>query len=345
MDFHPVAVDTTKQVLTAIKYILGLEISHSDKKERIKKVLNLVGSDFYMQMFEANSEVFDSTAIGTTDYAEMDDMVGRLATKVERQHYGGRPYDMLVKEFYDTTLGAAQQEAFINAISLGKHPTITRTMVGETCNWCRNLAGTHTYPDGKYFARHDNCDCLIVASGYNSRNGIVKNYKRIVNSPSREAHLAPTLERLRNYDETTAKFADVLEGQNHASLGAITGNAAKALNIKPGTQLLISRNYALHMDNSGHFSGTGYGRNGHDSDYPLSNHQISSIPTIVKSTRAQFVNFRGYSEKNLKRYEIIDGSKQLVVVEISASGQYVDIVDSYTLSNRQYRRKLLGDDR
>ena len=128
-------------------------------------------------MFGANSRVIDCAAIWTLGYEEMDDQVARLATKLVRQDALGRPTEQIIKGFYDSLLGSAQEEAFKNAISLDKHPTITRTMVGETCSWCRNLAGTWPYePNSDIFHRHDNCDCLIVTSGLGSRSGIVNNY-------------------------------------------------------------------------------------------------------------------------------------------------------------------------
>lgn len=67
-------------------------------------------------------------------------------------------------------------EVFQNVLSLDKHPTLTRVIVGETCTWCIDRAGTHIHPSGEDFARYRNCDCLFVVSGYNSRNGILKNY-------------------------------------------------------------------------------------------------------------------------------------------------------------------------
>lgn len=178
MDFHPVATDTADNILPAIKYILDLDISPADKMNRIKTVINLIGSDFYVQMFDASSEVFDSTALGSTDFNEFADQIDNLARKVVRQDALGRVVDQIVREFYDSVLGSAQEQAFRNAISLDKHPTLTRSLVGETCGWCRDLVGTHIYPDAKYFSRHDNCDCLIVVSGYNSRNGVVNNYTK-----------------------------------------------------------------------------------------------------------------------------------------------------------------------
>ncbi|MBQ2659629.1 hypothetical protein IJF85_01485 [Candidatus Saccharibacteria bacterium] len=178
MDFHPVALDTTNNILPTIRYILSLDISPADKKEKLAKVFNLLGSDFYYQMFEANSEVFDSTAIGASDFGEMLDQIERLATKLVRNDALGRPIDGLVDEFFNSVLGNAQSEAYQNAISLDKHPTVRRSMVGETCTWCAGLAGTHIYPDSEVFTRHDNCDCLIEVSGFNSRNGVLNNYRK-----------------------------------------------------------------------------------------------------------------------------------------------------------------------
>lgn len=178
VDFHPVAKDTAKSMMKVVDYILGLPITKADKLARMVKVFNLVGSDFYMQMFNANSEMFDSTAIGTTDYGNMTNQIERLAQKITRNDYLGRDARQLVQSFYDSALGDAQNEAFRNAISLDKHPTLTRTMVGETCDWCQERAGVHTDPDGDLFARHAHCDCLFVVSGYKSRNGALTNYNK-----------------------------------------------------------------------------------------------------------------------------------------------------------------------
>ena len=46
----------------------------------------------------------------------------------------------------------------------GLNPTITRTLSGNCCEWCRNLAGTYIYPDvpREVFQRHDRCRCTVV---------------------------------------------------------------------------------------------------------------------------------------------------------------------------------------
>lgn len=178
INFSPVATDTAESMDRLVKYILGLNIKPDEKIRRLSKAFNIVGSDFYVQMFEANSELFDSTAIGT-DYGDMTDQIDRLSRKIVQNYNLTRPVDTLVKDFYDSALGKAQNEAFTNALSLDRHPTLTRTMVGEkTCRWCQDRAGVFVDPDPELFTRHADCDCLFIVSGYNSRNGILDNYNK-----------------------------------------------------------------------------------------------------------------------------------------------------------------------
>ncbi len=342
MDFHPVAIDTTENILPAIKYILSLNIAPNNKKARITKVINLIGSDFYIQMFDANSEVFGSTAIRSADYSQMVEQVDTLATKLVRQYALSRVIDPIVKEFYDTALGRAQEEAFRNAISLDRHPTITRTLVGEFCDWCKGLAGTHIYPNAEYFARHDNCDCLIVASGYNSRNGIVKNYVKHKNTPARQEHLEPTLQELRNDpNKTTIAFSQVLEGQKkEASLGKVRLDAAKTLGVKRKTEVKINRSSALHMDNSGHFSGTGFTTNGHNDANPLSTKEIANISEVVKNANKNNTVLSRTKYGN-QRFQILGDSnnRQVVIVERTKQGG-LNVVTSYKVSKSRYERYL-----
>lgn len=45
----------------------------------------------------------------------------------------------------------------------GLNPKIIRRMRGETCPWCRQLAGTYEYGKEPHevYQRHDNCDCTV----------------------------------------------------------------------------------------------------------------------------------------------------------------------------------------
>lgn len=178
MNFSDVATDVSKQMQEVVDYILALDISPTEKRRRLINAFGIVGNEFFGKMFADNSELFASEAIGTLGYQNPEDQIERLASKLVQNYNLGRKTEEIVKGFYDSVLGDAQKEAFENARSLRRVPTLTRSLVGETCEWCVARTGTFTNPDGELFTRHDNCDCLFIVSGYNSRNGILTNYKK-----------------------------------------------------------------------------------------------------------------------------------------------------------------------
>lgn len=178
MDFSKVATDIGGQMTKVVDYILSLDISPEDKRARLIKAFKIVGYEFFDKMFTDNSELFGSTAIGSTGFTNPEDQIERLSTKLVRNYSLGRENKEIVRGFYDSVLADAQGEAFRNAQSLDRHPTLTRSMVGETCAWCRSRTGTFIDPEGELFARHDHCDCLFIVRGYNSRNGILTNYRK-----------------------------------------------------------------------------------------------------------------------------------------------------------------------
>lgn len=178
MNFSPVAADLGKQMGEVVRYILSLNISPKEKRNRLTKAFGIVGNEFFGKMFEDNSLLFDSEAIKSLGYQDSNDQIETLSWKLVQNYNLSRPTDAIVKEFFDSVLGDAQHEAFENGRSMGKMPTLTRQMVSETCSWCRARTGTFVDPDGELFARHDNCDCLFIVSGYNSRNGILTNYRK-----------------------------------------------------------------------------------------------------------------------------------------------------------------------
>lgn len=178
MNFSNVAKDISKQTAKAVEYILSLDISPAEKRRRLTKLFGIIGNEFFDKMFADNSELFDSKALKTTGFDNPDDQIERLSAKMVQNYNLGRKNEATITGFFDSVLADAQHKAFENGISLGKVPTLTRRLVGETCPWCAARVGTFTYPDGEMFARHDNCDCLFIVSGYNSRNGILTNYRK-----------------------------------------------------------------------------------------------------------------------------------------------------------------------
>lgn len=178
MNFSPTAKDLSKQMVKVVNYILGLDITPAEKRARLSKAFRIVGFEFFDKMFIDNSMLFDSTALKSLGFQNPDDQIERLSAKLVQNHNLDREYTPIVQGFFDSVLADAQYEAFNNGISLEKVPTLTRSLVGETCGWCTARTGTFTYPDGELFARHDNCDCLFIVKGYNSRNGILTNYRK-----------------------------------------------------------------------------------------------------------------------------------------------------------------------
>ena len=101
-------------------------------------------------------------------------------------------------------------------------------------------------------------------------------------------HLDAFITGLYDYDNTTRKFADVLSGKKtRVTLGYPEIAAAKSFGVSLRTKIVLKRSYALHMDNSGHFTGLGYGKNGHRDPYPLTIRQVSLIPEIIKTIHPQ----------------------------------------------------------
>lgn len=178
MNFSATASDIGRQMDKVVNYILSLNLSPEEKRRRLKIAFKIVGDEFYNKMFIDNSELFDSAAFGTLGFQDPEDQIERLSAKLVQNDNLGRKNTAIVKGFFDSVLGDAQNQAFNNAKSLGKVPTLTRSLVGETCEWCRERVGTFINPDSELFARHDNCDCLFMVKGYNSRNGILTNYRK-----------------------------------------------------------------------------------------------------------------------------------------------------------------------
>lgn len=182
MDFTGVTIDTADQVSAVIAKILALDISPDDKRTQIAHVVRTVARHYHGQLYGAVSEVLDSAAMTSAGLADPDGQIDRLAQKIVRNDALGRNTStVLVTEYYNTVLGRLQAEAFANANSMQRHPTLTRTAnIGKPdCEWCVEKSGVYTNPKSEDFGRHDRCDCVFEISGYKTRNGLLKNYKKV----------------------------------------------------------------------------------------------------------------------------------------------------------------------
>lgn len=179
MNFSATAKDLSSQTIKVVNYILSLDISPQEKRRRLIEAFGIIGNEFFDKMFTDNSRLFGSQAIKSLGFENPDDQIERLASKMVQNYNLGRKTDEIVTGFFDSVLADAQEEAFDNGRSMGRVPTLTRYTVGKCCDWCDKMANrTFLNPGPQEFARHDNCDCLFVVRGYNSRNGILTNYRK-----------------------------------------------------------------------------------------------------------------------------------------------------------------------
>lgn len=151
-------------------------------------------------------------------------------------------------------------------------------------------------------------------------------------------HLLPIIEKMEEYNEITKKFANVLSGSSkEETLGVISGRAAKALKVKPNTKIVLLKSYLLHMDNSGHFTGEGYGKNGHDDTRPLRIHEISSILKLIQTaSREDVINLTPV--RGNKRYAIVRQSSRYhyIGVEFEKTNNRINLVTAYNLSRKKF---------
>lgn len=179
MDFREIVEETATLVSRRIATILKKDLSPEGKKKLISALFQGTGRAFADKLFSDVSELFDSSAIKNVIEINYDDQIERLATKIVRDNAFQINDQRIVKEYYDVLLARSEETAFKNALSLEKHPTLTRIVTGfETCDWCQERAGTFSDPDSDLFHRHDDCDCIFIVRGYNSRNGILRNYSK-----------------------------------------------------------------------------------------------------------------------------------------------------------------------
>lgn len=249
-------------------------------------------------------------------------------------------------------LSKAQSEAFRNALSLDRHLTLMRTVLGTCCKWCRSKAGTYINPEGEDFARHANCNCLFTVSGYKSRNGILNNYVRSRNSPYLQEQLKPTLQKFYdNPNEVTIGFARLLEGQTkQITLGNIRSSVSEILGINRKANIILTDKQARHINKAGHLSGAGYvtlkeaknGKGIRTDKYPLTVKEITQIPEIIKKATPSKISL-GDMVRGKQRYMILGDTqnRQVVVVDFPDDST-VSVISSYRLSRSQYIRRLGG---
>lgn len=162
------------KVMAAVALINNPEVDPEVRQLNQEILFREVGAAVYAKVYDMNA--YDMEIEHTTGPGIDNRHYGLAKVASGSVSAGSMDLELLVRNYLDTMASKAQHDATINARQSGKHPTVTRSVVGETCAWCSAMAGTHTNPGREVFRRHRGCDCRIETNGYKSRNGLLQNY-------------------------------------------------------------------------------------------------------------------------------------------------------------------------
>ncbi len=102
---------------------------------------------------------------GTFPQERVDALIGALSEDgIEWEEVARRmdePIRNISQSFFDEFV--KENAAFRHKAGLKE--TIVRKLAGGACKWCKNLAGTYSYPDevpDDIYRRHDNCRCTVT---------------------------------------------------------------------------------------------------------------------------------------------------------------------------------------
>lgn len=155
-------------------------------------------------------------------------------------------------------------------------------------------------------------------------------------------HLLPIIEKMEEYDDVTRKISQLYRKNkvDEVFLGYPNKESAKLYKGNQRLKIFFKRSYALHLDNSGHLSGKGYGPKGHDDKRPLSMKDLSSAVSMVKTAQIGEV-IQGTPIRGAERYFIIRKTTnlQLVTIEVALNKNRIDIVSIYN-TTKSYINKL-----
>ncbi len=151
---------------------------------------------------------------------------------------------------------------------------------------------------------------------------------------------------------TVYAIAQILSGEKEEAVipNIITENARNRINfilktngqgiMSASPNLKLSKNYVLHMDNSGHLTGQGYGKKGHKDTRPLTILQISRIPAIINQVSRNQIVFAGVKHGLPRIVFLSKTDSQMVLTEISNNKKFLTIATSYNLSKPSHNKLM-----
>ena len=168
------------KVMYAMTIINNPEIDPEVRQLNQEILFREVGAAVYEKVYNMNA--FDYEIEHTTGPGIDDRHFGLAKVASASVSAGVLEIGLLVRNYLDAMASKAQQDATHNARQSGKRTRVTRSINGETCDYCQRLANNSPYEGDRIkpeiFARHRGCDCSIVTEGYKTRNGLLDNYTK-----------------------------------------------------------------------------------------------------------------------------------------------------------------------
>lgn len=178
MNYGDLVKTILPDIYKAIKLINNIEIDPEIRRINLEILFRKIAELSYFVVYDMNAfdmDIWDTIAPG------IDKSYLSIAKEVSDSVSLGSidKVNADVELWVKDIIAKAQYDAFETAKDLSKHPTVVRTAIGKTCEWCLSLVGTYEDPDKEVFKRHAFCDCKIVTKGFRSRNGELNNYVKL----------------------------------------------------------------------------------------------------------------------------------------------------------------------
>lgn len=181
VDVDPIIDDIAPRLTGVVSELIKSGYDPEEVGYQLRSAFATVGQSVKAQTYGNVSKMLGASMTPNIAVTEAEGAaVGALAISLQRDFVLTRDnIKSIVESLVGLFVSDAKEYAFTDAKALQLHPTLRRKPMGKTCNWCMARAGTHTDPSSELFRRHAYCDCKIIVSGYNTRNGVVNNYVKI----------------------------------------------------------------------------------------------------------------------------------------------------------------------
>lgn len=182
MDFDRLTEDAVKMTTSIADGVLRTNFSPANKIQLLTIAYARVGRAYATKLATDVSTVFGSENLRINPDFGKFVQIEDLATKIVRNSAYGIEPEELTRDYYTNVYARNVEQAFKNANSLGKRPTITRRLTDKDhCEWCAARTGTYTADTfselpTEVFRRHLGCKCEITLSGPGGRSRNLNNY-------------------------------------------------------------------------------------------------------------------------------------------------------------------------